>query len=131
MSYHAECWQENFGCSSYGCPKVDVLKPHEEVPVPVESTETVAAEEMVPQHRWDIVLLAASVVGSVIATVTFGITAAIVAVLGVVVFLKGTHRPVLLIIAIVISSVGIVAGLGVSDFWYFNGRHLPNVFMHH
>src|SRR5690606_35028092 len=22
-TFHAACWQENFGCSSYGCPQVD------------------------------------------------------------------------------------------------------------
>ena len=26
LPFHAECWEENFGCSTYGCPQVNALK---------------------------------------------------------------------------------------------------------
>jgi hypothetical protein len=130
MNFHAECWQENFGCSSYGCPQVEVLKPKEEAPAPAEAIQPLTRDYEVPPQRWDTALLAASVLGFAVGTLVFGGTALIVAVLAVVVLLEGKHRPLLLILAIVISVLGIAAGLGISDFWYFNGRHLPTVFMH-
>ena len=27
LVFHAECWAENYGCSAYGCPQVNALKP--------------------------------------------------------------------------------------------------------
>lgn len=27
LRFHADCWQENYGCSAYGCDQVNVLKP--------------------------------------------------------------------------------------------------------
>jgi hypothetical protein len=26
LPFHSECWQENLGCSTYGCPQVNILK---------------------------------------------------------------------------------------------------------
>jgi pSer/pThr/pTyr-binding forkhead associated (FHA) protein len=133
MNFHTECWQENLGCSSYGCPQVDALKPQEEEPAsPVQSTAEVTGEPLDPPHRWDVVLLAASVIGAAIACVTFGFTALVIELLATALLLRGRQKqPILLLLAMAISMCGIVAGLGVSDFWYFNGRHLPTVFMHH
>src|SRR6478609_7536388 len=30
LVYHAECWQSNMGCASYGCEQVNALAPKEE-----------------------------------------------------------------------------------------------------
>jgi hypothetical protein len=139
MTFHAECWQENLGCSSYGCPQVDALKPREEPAAETESPESQvesAADAPVEPavestvHPWDAVLLAASLLSWVVGALTFGGVAAIVAIGSLILLIRGKQRrPVFLILAIVLSLIGIVEGLAVSDFWYFNGQHLPNVFM--
>jgi len=126
MMFHVECWQENFGCSSYGCPQVDALKPREEPAPPVEADEAPVAEPAGASHRWDVILLAASVVVSLVGALAFGSLAAVVAVASLIVLIKGKQpRPFFLVLAIVISIAGIAAGLGVSDIWYFNARHIP------
>lgn len=134
MTYHTECWQENLGCSSYGCPQVEALKPRETpvaVTTPAEAQPTTEPDES-SQTPWDVVLLAASVVGSVIGAWAFGSIAAIVAVLSLILLIRGKQRrPMLLVAAIVLSIGGIAIGLGVSDIWYLNARHLPAMLVRH
>src|SRR5687767_15453993 len=36
LVFHAECWQENYGCASYGCEQVNALAPKLDIPAPVE-----------------------------------------------------------------------------------------------
>jgi hypothetical protein len=133
MTFHTECWQENFGCSSYGCPQVNVLQPAAEEIKKVAVEETGSALDPSPQTTpWETILLAASVVGSILGTLLFGSLAALVAVISAVVLLRGNARkPAMIVLAIIICLIGIAAGLVVSDFWYFNARHLQNVMHFH
>jgi hypothetical protein len=127
MVFHTECWQENFGCSSYGCPQVNVLQPptEETAQIPVESTDPEAIE---PPHttHWEQILVAASIVGLLGGALSFGSVAALVAIFAIVILIKGkARRPVWVVIAIAISLIGVVAGLAVSDFYYFDAHHVP------
>ena len=133
MSFHTECWQENFGCSSYGCPQVNILQPAgAEAPKMVAETTDLQPPEPPRGTPWEPILLGASVVGSLLGALLFGSLAAIVAVFTLVILLKGNARkPALLIVAMVICLLGVVAGLGVSDFWYFNAQHLPSMLIRH
>ena len=130
MQFHIECWQENFGCSSYGCPQVDVLKPPEAVsaltPHDAAAESVAEAPADTSSTPWDLVLLAASVVGAFVGAMAFGSIALVVAIVSLIVLIRGKQRrPLFLVLAILISIVGVIAGLGASDFLYFNARHIP------
>ena len=129
VSFHTECWQENFGCSSYGCPQVNALKPAPRIDLSAFEPLTSDEPSMLP---WGLILLAASVVGSILGSLLFGGLAAIVAVISVVMLVRGKYqRRGLLIAAIILSIIGIVVGLAVSDVTYFDGQHLPAILIHH
>jgi hypothetical protein len=135
MVYHDNCWQENFGCSSYGCPQVDSLRPPEvqsEEPAPQTAATSTASPEgdEPPAQPLEPILLAGSIIGSLVGALMFGGLAAIVAIVSTIVLLGGKHRRTgMLLAALVISVVGLAAGLIVSDLYYLNARHLPHVLL--
>src|SRR5581483_11213091 len=45
LKFHAECWKENYGCSSYGCEQVNALHPDRETSAAVATPEHAAVEE--------------------------------------------------------------------------------------
>jgi hypothetical protein len=135
MQYHAECWQENLGCSSYGCPQVNCLKPAEATPapVPVEKSDAPSTEAEIapPGLPWELLLLAASI-GSLLGALLFGGLSAIVVLGCIVLMIK--HRPLrwgLLLLALTIGTLGVTVGLVLSDFWWFSSAHTPNVISKH
>ena len=124
VTFHAECWQENLGCSSYGCPQVHALEQKE------EPTRTVPVDDETREESsglpWGLILLAVSVVSSVMGALCFGAPALIALLVSIVVLIRGSlPRRGLLVAAIIISLVGVPFGLAVSDFWYLNAAHLP------
>jgi hypothetical protein len=129
MTFHAECWQENLGCSSYGCPQVNCLQPRPAAaPVGGLLGEAETVEPPANNNRWELILLAASVVGSVLGALLFGGLSALVALASLLVLLlKKPNRAGLLLASIVICLVGIAGGLLLSDFYYFDARHVPPV----
>jgi pSer/pThr/pTyr-binding forkhead associated (FHA) protein len=126
-TFHADCWQENYGCSSYGCPQVNKLKPPD---AETESTSKAAdmmvtIEEPARSAPWDLLLLAGSIVGSVIGGLLFGVPAVLVALVASARLFTGrAQRRGLVALAVVVSVVGVVGGLALSDFWWFSGEHL-------
>jgi hypothetical protein len=133
MTFHAECWRENLGCSSYGCPQVNCLQPHTEpAPIGGQPNETETIEEPAGHSRSEPILLAASVVGSFLGALLFGGLAAVIALASLVVLIrKKPNRSGLLVAAIIVCLFGIAGGLVVSDFYYFNAQHLPAVIARH
>ena len=126
--YHTDCWLENYGCATYGCTQVNALKPaavveEEAKAAAVASTETQPPKASTP---WELILLAASLVGTLVGMLCFGISAAIVGLVMGVVLAKGKIRHHgIFAAAMIVSALGILVGLAVSDFLYFAGRHLP------
>lgn len=37
LVYHEECWNDNYGCATYGCAEVNALKPGPDVSIPTHS----------------------------------------------------------------------------------------------
>jgi len=128
MIFHVECWEENYGCSSYGCPQVNCLAAGEaetilDYPAIADPATLDEPRSSLP---WELIILAASVVGTLLGALAFGIPAAVVALIAfVVLIVKKPQRTFLLAAAIVICLIGIAGGLLVSDFWYFSARHVP------
>ncbi len=142
MHFHTECWQENYGCSSYGCTQVNILNPQAQsaaIPHAVqESTTDTTPEETdsdtaaaSPESSaaapapWGLIAVAASVLASVLGVIAFGIPAAVVAVWSLILVARGRVNKTMPLLAIVICLIGIAAGLVFSDIRYFNARHLP------
>jgi uncharacterized membrane protein YjfL (UPF0719 family)/uncharacterized Zn finger protein (UPF0148 family) len=47
VTFHEECWQDNKGCSTYGCKQVNVLNPPMKVDIPQsEQTEGTSRDQM-------------------------------------------------------------------------------------
>jgi pSer/pThr/pTyr-binding forkhead associated (FHA) protein len=125
-NYHTDCWHENYGCSTYGCAQVNSLKPAAVLEEEAKAAAVPVNIEPPTKTPWEVILLAASLIGSLIGTLSFGIPAAIVTVISLVMLAKGKiGKQGVLAAAMVLSLVGIVVGLALSDFWWFAGRHLP------
>ena len=122
---HEECWQENHGCSAYGCPQVNVLDKPEEVAEVME--EIGHPPTLTPQHHrfpWEFAMLAASVVGSLLGLLVFGAVPLLTMTASGIYLLKHgrkTRVPVL-VAAMGVSLLGLIAGVVVSCFWWMNLR---------
>jgi hypothetical protein len=127
MTFHAECWQENLGCSSYGCPQVNCLQTRpRSVPTGGLLSESDVVEETGHGSRVGIALLAASVAASILGALLFGALDLVIILMAVVVLIRGkTSRSGAWIAALVICVFGIAGDLAVSDFYYFNAQHIP------
>lgn len=136
LKFHAECWKENYGCSSYGCEQVNVLHPDHEHAAAAARPEHAELEEehdefeaagLVPAEShlpWEFVLLAASVIGSLAAVLTFGLPSLVVAACSVT-FLQRRRpqgRTGIIVLSTVLALAGIVIGLPISYYWWFGTR---------
>ena len=125
-SFHTDCWIENYGCSTYGCPQVNVLAPAEttesEPVTPTESESTSPAPAEVDTRP--VLLLAGSVLASVLGCLFFGVPAIVVAILALRLLMekKATRKPIL-VIALVLAIAGAVGGILLSQFWWLSSRH--------
>jgi hypothetical protein len=131
--FHADCWMENYGCSSYGCAQVDAVKP---ASVAVAEAAQAAAAQAAAQSETapppatlpvGTIALAAAIIASLVGAVLFGVFS--LAVAGGVGFVLLRQKPArqrgLLIAALVVALLGAAIGLAVSDFMWLDGRHLP------
>jgi hypothetical protein len=113
LVYHAECWQSNMGCATYGCDQVNALAPKEEdKPAPPMQQPIVEAIEPLP---WSFLLLGAATISLAIASLTYGIPSGVVLLLAGLRLGKKRHlrdRP--LVWAAFLSFVGLIVGLFIS-----------------
>jgi hypothetical protein len=130
LEFHANCWRENYGCSAYGCDQVNVLAPPEERERIEAANAAVAGEvtpfavpdadvEPEPTFPWESVLLSLSFVGMFLSALGFGIPSAVM-LLASLTFLviRRAHRKSLVVVAILVSVAGSIAGYGMSMFWW-------------
>lgn len=128
LTYHAECWTENLGCASYGCPQVNVLAPVEETPTEVEmleaepeETTTPPIDEQDPGFPWEFVFLIVGVVGALLSAVSYGVPS-LIGFLGtliyVLAFQDSKRRRPIAWLAVLLCLIGIAGGIYVSQlFW--------------
>lgn len=127
LTFHAECWQENMGCSAYGCRQVGILDPEAQAHVVQEvDPEAQAAEAAIlaaheqPRTPWEFLLLALSLLSLAIGAPTFGIPSLIVGI-------KAIHylhnRPDChkwaIVICVILSGIGFFAGAPAGWFWWY------------
>src|SRR5215207_3213796 len=74
LSFHIECWQENWGCSAYGCKQVNALKPAgADQPSAAEAQALAEELEIDTAFPWDYLILGASAFAMILSGLTFGI----------------------------------------------------------
>jgi hypothetical protein len=80
LSFHAECWEQNYGCSAYGCPQVNVLKPASpagNAAVTGRQDGPVTAVPLPDPFPWDFLLLGGGALGALVGLVAFGAPCAV------------------------------------------------------
>lgn len=126
LTFHTGCWQENFGCSAYGCDQVNVLAEGGSEATTEAVNEEPSVEMPLPPVRefpWDSVILALSFVAMGLGALAFGATSVVMLLWGLAYLLRGkTSRKGLILLAIVISVVGALAGFVTSMFWWHGVR---------
>lgn len=128
LPFHDECWSANFGCSAYGCGNVNVLKSGPDIrietpltggqlppplPRPLPANVQLQSVDVMP---WEYLCLAASVLGSLLGVVMYGLPTILVAI-GTGIYLGITpRRPnvAVAVISLVICAFGFVGGFIVS-----------------
>jgi hypothetical protein len=120
LTFHAECWTENLGCSSYGCAQVNALAPKEDKAL-AEGADVLVVEPSAPAAAWDTILLAASVTASLIGVLLFGVPALIV--VGAIAFYifrgDGLRRRTVIALASAVALAGSIVGVAMSYWWWF------------
>ena len=125
LTYHSECWTENFGCASYGCDQVDALKPKEaEQQAPVELMQPI--NQSIERLPWNFVLLGAAAISIAVSSLTFGAPSALVFA-GIVARIVQTRKrgvrlvtQPILVLAAILALIGFIAGTIVSKYWHFS-----------
>jgi hypothetical protein len=131
LHFHEECWQENYGCSAYGCSQVNVLKPpeveaREQAAADAEAAAAIADDEPPPRTPWEFILLGVSAIAVIISAVSFGGASLLTFLASVGLFFRtradSRRKSGALFGAIALSVVGMATGAGVSYFLFVYGR---------
>jgi len=138
--FHIECWEENRGCSVYGCSQVNALDRSADAsnspddtafadPLDEEAENTIhdASGNHLKEPRpvpWPYALLAAGVAGAVLGSLTFGVTALASAVASLIYLVraKPQRQRGVVVLSIVVSLTGLVAGVALSYYWWAGGK---------
>lgn len=119
--FHTDCWQENYGCSTYGCPQVNVLAPPETESLAAPDGASGTAETAIPEEvdTRPLLLLAGSVVASVLGCLLFGVPAAALAIYGLrLLSQKRVPRKWLVALAVLVDIGGVIGGVALSRFFW-------------
>jgi hypothetical protein len=117
LPFHAECWNENRGCSAFGCSQVNVKeKPIVIEPVMVANPGDRTREPPPAEFPHEYLYLAASVCCFVLSLFTWGCPS-LLCLLGVMVLLaknREPRHPSILLLGVLASILGLVIGALVS-----------------
>ena len=119
LIFHAECWQENFGCASYGCEQVNALAPKIDIPAQLELPPPI--DTPVEPLPWDFLLLGGAALAMVASMLSYGLPS-LLAMAGVSwrMYRKRAWRNRILIGATTLCVIGIVGGVALSRFWFMH-----------
>lgn len=127
LPFHEECWEENLGCSAYGCPNVNALRPGPDIqinsPPPLPSryqsvNNNVQTEES--DIPWEYLLLAASALGALLGLVCFGVFSLAAGIVAVIYFIATEKEKPSAVLAacLAMSLIGFIVGVALSvSFW--------------
>ncbi len=112
--YHLECWQDNFGCATFGCKNTNVLKP-EPIRITIPSAEPVA--QPVAGVPWEHVFLGLATLSTFIGLAFHGIPPLLVGLAAggfYVIKQEQIQSPLVLKLAVASSVVGFLLGAILS-----------------
>ena len=128
LQHHADCWNENLGCSAYGCSQVDCLKQGPDIRVTPGNLGAPRASAVMPLSQsptddaapWEFALLGLSVLCLLIGTVTFGVPCLVGGSLiaAFVLLRDGRVNWAVLAFAGLANLVGLIAGIVISIHLY-------------
>jgi len=129
LPFHIECWEENLGCSAYGCQNVNALRSGPDIqinsppPLPSRYPGTINNNASCEQNEfpWEHVLLAASALGTLLGLLCFGIFAIMAGAAVVLYFVaNGKDQPsAALAASLGVSLIGFIVGVALSIlFWW-------------
>lgn len=128
LEFHTECWEENLGCSAYGCSQVNALDPDAKaaqqavMPPPVDPAveeAAVAAAAQVQAVPWEYVLLGGSVLGAALGVLAFGLPSLALAMAGSYYLAKAPRdRRMIVLAGLALSLAGLATGVIVSYLWW-------------
>lgn len=120
LPFHKDCWQENQGCSAYGCANVNLLKPNGPDitigPFSIPGSEHPPPLPVITEFPWEYLLLAASAVSVVISVFTFGIASLSVGIVGLAYLSKHSYRGSrwLTALSLGVAAIGFLLGVWLS-----------------
>lgn len=117
--FHQQCWVENKGCCTYGCPQVGCLDQHSDEPArsPSAPVFNEAAPPVAPSY--DYLLLTVSALATVLGLLAFGIPAAVVAlIIAWFMWRRKSQSSKILLISLLLCLAGIIGGLAASYYWW-------------
>ena len=127
LPFHQECWEENLGCSAYGCPNVSALQPDtntqsDSTPPLQPVTQVVASNSPTQQSEipWDYALLASSALAALLGSFCFGVFSLFVgaiALIFVAASKKDKSYPVLAA-CLAMSFIGFILGFVLSVYYW-------------
>lgn len=131
LIFHEDCWQENRGCSAYGCSQVGVLDRRDDdatvdLPAPFHHDEEIGHPPMHGHSEkhfpWEFAILGGSILLGLLGLLLFGALSIISGVVSVIYLVRNHHSVNRLAIysAIGVSIIGLLAGLMVSQVFHFN-----------
>lgn len=139
LRFHADCWTENCGCSAYGCAQVNALAPkvdednvanEAETPATDGDTKPFVPEWVEPANRfpWEFALLAASVLGTLIGLLAFGVPPLLVAAIAAVMAMRRREDPDrrtgVVAACVGLALIGTALGVMISSWWWFGSKPL-------
>ena len=130
VTFHANCWAENLGCSSYGCKQVGILDPEQHTlsASAMESVSEAGPELDTPSGGrsvdWSYPMLAAALGSGLAGLLAFGVPPAICLIVLIVYHFRTTARPrrTLFAVSTLITLIAIGAGVAFSWYWWLAGR---------
>jgi hypothetical protein len=135
LPFHDECWQENLGCSAYGCKNVGALKQGPDIrierdalgigtamasPRPLPRATPVRRDPAEDEFPWAFVLLGGSGIAALLSVVTCGVPSLLIgaAALMYAVARKGRVRMDATIASLLLAGLGAVFGFLLSVLYW-------------
>ena len=125
LAFHGECWEENLGCSAYGCSQVNVLAEPQapaRPPLPNVAPAFADADALAAPARgipWDYALLGGGVLGGALGILAFGIPSLAILIVAMSYIPRAPReRRMITSLAAVVSVAGLAAGLAASYLWW-------------
>jgi len=124
LPFHDECWEENLGCSAYGCKNVNVLKMGADItisaeaedataprrgPPPAPATQATSTAEEIP---WEFVCMGGAAIAAPFSLLLFGVPSLIAGAAAAMVFINqgGKANTAALVVALLLAAMGLITG---------------------